>query len=80
MGVRWAVELVDGASVQAQIKPTPEVTNADLAEEERLAREWLVAQSDGADLSSDDDDLNENYQYQHHDVVVNDGEESVQGS
>jgi hypothetical protein len=33
MGVRWAVELIDGASVRAEILPVPPViTEAQLAE------------------------------------------------
>jgi hypothetical protein len=63
MGVRWAVELVDGSSIRAQMKPTPMITAAQLAEEEKLAHEWLVAQSDrppAADiLSSDEQELDE---------------------
>lgn len=60
MGVRWAVELADGSSVRAQIKPIPMITARELAKEERLAHEWLVARSDrpiplATDLLSSDE-------------------------
>jgi|EP01046_Picozoa_sp_COSAG06_P026303 hypothetical protein len=32
MGVRWAVELIDGASVRAEILSVPVITEAQLAE------------------------------------------------
>ena len=61
MGVRWAVELVDGSSVRAQIRPMPVVTASMLAEEERLAHKWLVAQIPPAIdmISSDEEDHDE---------------------
>lgn len=56
MGVRWAVELIDGSTIHAEIKPAPNVTATQLAEEERLANDWLVAQSNRSLSSSDEDE------------------------
>ena len=57
MGVRWAVELIDGSSVHTEIKPAPAVTATQLAEEERVANEWLIAQYNRSLSSSDEDEL-----------------------
>ena len=60
MGVRWAVEVFHDSSVRAEIKPAPVVTVTELREEERLAHEWLIAQSEGsAPISPDEDSSDE---------------------
>jgi hypothetical protein len=60
MGVRWAVEVFHDSSVRAEIKPAPVVTATELGEEERLAHEWLIAQSEGsAPISPDEDSSDE---------------------
>lgn len=61
MGVRWAVELVDGSSVRAEVKPAPDVTAAELAEEEGRAKEWFVERSTTLGLSFSDEDEDEEH-------------------